>query len=147
MVADTLSACFKSRAALQLENLALRHQLGILRRSVNRPKLTPADRFLWAWLCEVRNDWRSSLVIVKPDTVIAWHRKSFRLFWTWKIRRGRPGRPAVPRNRSLGCDEKMTDTGVRTVTTATEYAASPSGSSHVATSCGSQEWRTYSRSG
>ena len=98
MVADTLSACFKSRAALQLENLALRHQLGILRRSVNRPKLAPADRFLWAWLCEVWNDWRSSLVIVKPDTVIAWHRKGFRLFWTWKIRRGRPGRPAVPRN-------------------------------------------------
>ena len=98
MVADTLSACFKSRAALQLENLALRHQLGVLRRSVTRPKLTPADRFLWAWLCEVWNDWRSSLVIVKPDTVIAWHRKSFRLFWTWKIRRGQPGRPAVPRN-------------------------------------------------
>src|SRR6202140_2370440 len=68
MVADTLSACFKSRAALQLENLALRHQLGVLRRSVTRPKLTPADRFLWAWLCEVWNDWRSSLVMVKPES-------------------------------------------------------------------------------
>src|ERR1700687_643380 len=98
VLASALSAAFRSRAALQLENLALRHQLGVLRRSVTRPKLTPADRFLWAWLCEVWNDWRSSLVIVKPDTVIAWHRKSFRLFWTWKIRRGQPGRPAVPRN-------------------------------------------------
>src|ERR1700722_405483 len=49
---------------------------------------TPAARFLWARLCEVWNDWRSSLVIVKPDTVIAWHRKSFRLFWTLISRRG-----------------------------------------------------------
>jgi hypothetical protein len=69
MMADAASAALKSRAALHLENLALRHQLGVLRRSVKRPKLTPADRFLWAWLCEVWNDWRSSLVIVKPETV------------------------------------------------------------------------------
>jgi putative transposase len=91
------AACgaFKSRAALQLENLALRHQVGVLRRSVKRPKLTPADRLLWAWLCEVWNDWRSALIIVKPETVIAWHRKSFRLLWTWKVRHGHPGRPAV----------------------------------------------------
>ena len=40
-------------------------------------------------------EWRSALVIVKPDTVIAWHRKAFRLFWTWKVRRGKPGRPAL----------------------------------------------------
>jgi putative transposase len=89
------SAAFKSRAALQLENLALRHQLGVLHRSVKRPKLTPMDRLLWAWLCEVWSDWRSALRIVKPDTVIAWHRKSFRLFWTWKVRHGKPGRPVV----------------------------------------------------
>src|SRR5215469_18970222 len=73
------SAAFQSRAALQLENIALRHQLGVLRRSVKRPKLTSPDRLLWACLCQVWNDWRSALVIVKPDTVIAWHRKSFRL--------------------------------------------------------------------
>jgi len=88
-------ATFKSRTALQMENLALRHQLGVLRRSVKRPKLTPPDRLLWAWLCAVWNGWRSALVIVKPDTVIAWHRKSFRLFWTWRVRRGQLGRPAV----------------------------------------------------
>ena len=74
------SGAFKSRATLYLENLALRHQLSVLRRSVKRPKLTPADRLLWAGLCEVWNDWRSSLVMVKPETVIAWHRRSFRLF-------------------------------------------------------------------
>src|SRR3954466_9785714 len=94
----TASAAFKSRTTLQLENLALRHQLGILRRSVKRPKLTPADRLIWIWLCEVWSDWRSSLTIVKPETVIAWHRKGFRLLWTWKVRGGQPGRPAVPKD-------------------------------------------------
>jgi transposase InsO family protein len=93
--AAAVSSAFKSRAALQLEDLALRHQLGVLRRSVKRPKLTCADRLLWIWLCELWIDWRSSLVIVKPETVIGWHRKGFRLFWTWKVRHGRPGRPPV----------------------------------------------------
>jgi len=93
-----LSALFRARAALQLENLALRHQIGVLQRSVKkRPKLTAADRILWAWLCGIWSDWRSALVIVKPETVIAWHRKGFRLFWTWKIRHGQLRRPAVPR--------------------------------------------------
>src|SRR6266481_3763760 len=62
VLAAAASAAFKSRATLRLENLALRHQLGILRRSVKRPKLTPADRLLWAWLCEAWSDWRSALV-------------------------------------------------------------------------------------
>ena len=77
----TASLAFKSRAALCFENLALRQQLGVLQRSVKRPKLTPADRLLWAWICQVWSDWRSALVIAKPETVIAWHRKGFRLFW------------------------------------------------------------------
>jgi transposase InsO family protein len=95
-LAAALSSLLKSRASLQLENLALRHQIGVLQRSAKkRPKLTAADRVLWAWLCGVWRDWRSALVIVKPETVIAWHRKGFRLFWTWKVWRGQPGRPAV----------------------------------------------------
>ena len=98
MLAAATSAVFKSRTALHLENLALRQQLGVLRRSVKRPKLTSADRLLWMWLCEVWSDWRSALVIVKPETVIAWHRKGFRLFWTWKVRHGQPGRPAVSKD-------------------------------------------------
>ena len=97
VLATAASAAFKSRATLQVENLALRHQLGVLRRSVKRPKLTSADRFLWVWLCQVWSDWRSSLVIVKPETVVAWHRKGFRLFWTWKVRHGQPGRPKIPK--------------------------------------------------
>ena len=95
VLAAVASITFKSRAALHLENLALRHQLGVLQRSVKLPKLAPTDRLLWVWLCAVWSGWRSALIIVKPNTVIAWHRRSFRLFWTWKVRRGQPGRPAV----------------------------------------------------
>ena len=98
VLAAAVSATFKSRAALQLGNLALRHQVGVLQRSVKRPKLAPPDRLLWVWLCAVWSGWRSALLIVKPNTVIAWHRRSFRLFWTWKVRRGQPGRPAVPKH-------------------------------------------------
>jgi putative transposase len=98
VLAAAASSALKSRATLQLENLALRHQLGVLRRSVKRPKLTSADRLLWTWLCEVWSDWRSALVIVRPETVIAWHRKGFRLFWTWKVRHGQPGRPVLPKD-------------------------------------------------
>jgi putative transposase len=90
-------ASFRSRAALQLEILALRHQLGVLQRSVKRPKLTAADRLLWASLSAVWNDWQSSVFIVKASTVIGWHRKGFRLFWAWKVRNGKPGRPTVPK--------------------------------------------------
>ena len=92
-----VSSLLKSRASLQLENVALRHQIGVLQRSAKRPRLNTSDRLLWVWLSMVWKGWRSGLVIVKPDTVVAWHRKAFRLFWTWKIRSGKPGRPAVPR--------------------------------------------------
>jgi hypothetical protein len=78
-----------------MEVLALGHQLTVLQRSVKRPKLTPADRLLWATLAEFWQDWRSALMIVRPETVISWHRKGYRLFWTWKSRRRRAGRPAV----------------------------------------------------
>src|SRR5207245_4792884 len=85
----------RSRGALQLEVLALRHQLQVLNRSrPRRLRLVTADRLLWAWLSRSWAAWRTALVIVKPDTVIAWHRQGFRLLWTWKSRR-RVGRPTV----------------------------------------------------
>jgi putative transposase len=90
-------SAFRSRVALELENVALRHQLSVLKRSVRRPRLTPADRYLWVVLSRVWQNWRAALAIVRPETVIAWHRQGFRLFWTWKARRGKPGRPPVPR--------------------------------------------------
>jgi putative transposase len=89
-------AFFRQRSALQFEILGLRRQLGVLQRSVKRPKLTAADRSLWAWLWAVWEDWQPSAANMNAATVIGWHRKGFGLFWTWKIRRGRPGRPAVP---------------------------------------------------
>ena len=96
LLAAVASSLLKSRVSLQLENLALRHQIGVLQRSANkRPKLVAVDRLFWVWLCRIWADRRSSLVLVKPDTVVAWHGKGFELFWTWKIRRGRPGRPSV----------------------------------------------------
>jgi putative transposase len=88
-------AGFRSRLALQTEILALRHQIIVLKRSPNRPKLRPWDRFLWIGLLRYWPQWRSALVIVKPETVIAWHRKGFRLFWTWKCRHGKSGRPGI----------------------------------------------------
>jgi putative transposase len=92
----TLRNTARSRAALQLEVLALRHQLQVLERSRRcRPRLSRADRLLWVWLSHAWPDWRTALVIVKPETVIAWHRRGFRLFWRWKSRR-RMGRPTVP---------------------------------------------------
>ncbi len=92
----TLSSIFRSRAVLQLENLALCHQIGVLQRSARkRPKLTPGDRLLWVLLSRLWRDWRSALAIVQPETVVAWHRAGFRLFWTWKVRHGQPGRPVI----------------------------------------------------
>jgi hypothetical protein len=78
----TLPSILRLHAALELENLALRHQIGVLQRCASkRVKLTPLDRLLWAWLSRIWSDWRSTLVIVKPETVVAWHRKGFRLLW------------------------------------------------------------------
>ena len=90
MLFTAVSSLLKTRAALQLENVALRHQIGVLQRSAKkRPRLNASDRFLWVWLSHVWTDWRAALVIVKPQTVVAWHRKAFRMFWTWKVRRGK----------------------------------------------------------
>ena len=73
-------AIFRSRAALELENLALRHQIGVLGRSATkRPKWTAGDSLLWIGLSRIWRDWRSALAIVKPETVVAWHRAGFRL--------------------------------------------------------------------
>jgi putative transposase len=62
-----------------------------------RPRLQPADRILSAWLSRVWSGWREALVIVKPETVIAWRRRRFREYWTKRSRSGKPGRPAIPR--------------------------------------------------
>ena len=89
---------------MQIEILALRHQLAVLQRQKKRVSLGAADRLLWVLLSRIWNQWRSALVVVKPETVIAWHRKGFRLYWRWKSRAGKCGRPCVCREtRELIC--------------------------------------------
>jgi hypothetical protein len=92
----SLRFLIRSRASLHLEIIALRHQLAVVHRS-RRPRLrlTSADRLLWAWLAHAWHGWRTAVHIVTPETVVAWHRRGFRLFWTWKSRQ-RTGRPGVP---------------------------------------------------
>src|SRR5574337_348414 len=87
---------FRRRLHLEAEIVALRHQLMVLRRSQRgRVQLHATDRFFWVWLSRLWSGWRSALAIVKPETVISWHRQGFRLYWAWKSRRGTPGRPEV----------------------------------------------------
>jgi putative transposase len=88
----------QSRASMHLEILALRHQLAVLHRRTNkRPSLRTADRLLWVLLLRYWSQWHSALVIVKPETVIGWQRKGFQLYWRWKSRAGKSGRPCVSR--------------------------------------------------
>ncbi len=92
----------RTQHALVLENLALRHQLAVLRRTAARPRLRPCDRLFWVLLSRLWHGWAEAVAIVQPETVIRWHRAGFRLFWTWKSRRNGPGRPAVaPEVRAL----------------------------------------------
>ena len=85
-----------------LENLALRQQLAVMKRQCPRPRLGRADRLFWVWLSRVWPHWRNTLLVVRPETVVGWHRQGFRLFWTWGSRRKRCGRPGVsPEVRDL----------------------------------------------
>jgi putative transposase len=90
----TARASLKSQRELALENLALRQQLAVVHRKTKRPKLTKADRAFWVALCRLWPDWQNALILVKPQTVIRWHRKGFRLYWTWNSR-NRGGRPPI----------------------------------------------------
>jgi putative transposase len=86
-----------SRSALALENAALRQQLAVYLRTSKRARLRASDRVFWVVLRRLWPDWARPLVIVKPETVIAWHRRGFRLFWRRKSRWGQIGRPRIPR--------------------------------------------------
>src|SRR2546426_1919646 len=80
---------------LALENLALRQQLAVYKRTANRPKLQRADRLLWVWLSRVWPAWRQALVIVAPATVLRWQRRRFRRHWATLSGRRPAGRPPV----------------------------------------------------
>lgn len=83
------------RADLTIENAALRQQLAILKDKHPRPSLEPADRVLWVALRKIWSHWANALIFVKPDTVVRWHRKGFRLYWRWKSCSRNIGRPKV----------------------------------------------------
>ncbi len=90
----TVGSRFKSRVRLEAENLALWHQVTVLRRSApERPRLRGSDRFLFVWLYRLWPSVLGSIVIVQPETVVRWHRDSFKAFWRLKSR-GTPGSAA-----------------------------------------------------
>lgn len=88
-----LTAMAKSRAEIQTENLALRHQLCVYQRSVKRPKVRPSDRILWSLLTKTWTGWKDALIFVKPDTVIRWQRRRLKEHWRRLSESGEPGRP------------------------------------------------------
>ena len=92
-----IKSFFRSRLSLQAENLALRHQLAVYQRTNKRPRLRPADRFLWSWLSCLWSGWKEALLIVQPATVIKWQKKRFRDYWSRLSRNGKPGRPKIPK--------------------------------------------------
>lgn len=75
---------FRSRHDLVLENLALRQQLLTLKRQNAKPRLSHLDRLFWVVARRLWSNWKKTLVIVTPKTVVRWHRAGFRLYWRWR---------------------------------------------------------------
>jgi len=94
-LAYALALRLKSRARLEAENLVLRQQLNIvIRKLPKRLRLTNSDRLLLVWLYRLFPSIRNAIRIVRPETVIRWHRRGFRAYWRWKSRPG-VGRPTI----------------------------------------------------
>ena len=89
----------RHRSELALENFVLRQQLAVLNRQRRRPKLRKFDRLFWVLLSRSWEHWKERLVIVKPETVLRWHRKRFASYWTRLSGNNGPGRPA--KNREI----------------------------------------------
>jgi len=87
----------RAQRELALENVALRQQLAVWKARQPRPRLTEMDRIFWVVLSRLWKNWRSSLRVVRPETVVRWHRQGFRRYWAWKSGR-RPGRPLISRD-------------------------------------------------
>src|SRR5271154_1420515 len=95
LILGILASRFKARATLETENLVLRQQLNVLRRRTpKRPHLNNTDRFLFVWLYRWLPSILEAVAIVRPETIIRWHRAGFRAYWRWRSR-NRVGRPKV----------------------------------------------------
>src|ERR671925_645595 len=90
-----LMMLLRSRLALQLEIVALRHQVAVYQRSVSRPRLRATDRRFWVWLSRLWSGWQQALAFVQPRTVLTWQRQRFREHWRRLSQRSKPGRPTV----------------------------------------------------
>jgi len=97
LILRVLTGVARSRASLAAESAVLRHQLSVLQRERPRPLLRPADRVLWIWLARHWSQWRSSLVLIQPATVLRWHREGYRRYWRRRSG-GFGGRPRIPRS-------------------------------------------------
>jgi putative transposase len=82
---------FRSRLSMQMELIALRHQVAGYQQSISRPKLRSADRLLWVWLSRLWPGWQEALEFVQPRTVLAWQKKRFRDYWRRLSHNGKPG--------------------------------------------------------
>jgi len=88
-----IAACFRSKASLVAENLCLRQQLLVLHRRQARGRLRDADKRFWILACRWFASWRHSLLIVKPETVLRWHRRGWKAYWRRRSKgRGSRGR-------------------------------------------------------
>ena len=94
IVLGTLRSAVRTQRELALENLALRQQLAVCKARRPRPRLTEIDRIFWVLLSRLWTSWRHSLLVVRPQTMIGWHRQGFRRYWAWKSRR-RSGRAPI----------------------------------------------------
>jgi putative transposase len=92
-LAILVGAALRERGDLALENLALRQQLGVLRRKKGVPRLHRKDRVFWVVLSGIWPHWRKALHLVQADTVVGWQRKGFRIYWARISRRRSAGRP------------------------------------------------------
>ncbi len=95
LILGVLASLFKSRARLEAENLVLRQQVNVLRRQApKRPQLNNTDRCLVVWLYRCCPSVFGAIAIVRPETIIRWHRARFRAYWRWRSR-NRVGRPRI----------------------------------------------------
>src|SRR5215207_3721259 len=95
LILGVLASLFKSRAKLEAEILILRQQINVLRRRApKRPHLNNTDRFLFVWLYHWFPSVLGAIAIVRPETIIRWHRAGFRAYWRWRSRNP-VGRPKV----------------------------------------------------
>jgi len=93
-IRSALRVFFRSRCHTALEVLALRQQVAVLKRKRPRPTLNSLDRLFWTLLHRGWSGWADVLLLVKPETVVGWHRAGFRLYWRWRSR-PRGGRPKI----------------------------------------------------